>query len=373
MKGKFLSLEQEAQIRTLSKEGYPYNQIRKKLKENNIMISKSVISNVLNGIGKRRKTRMNGQEFKVCHHKDRRSKSLIERVRKMAHQENPLTQREMSKRCKVSLSTINRIIHEDLDLRTLKKTPVHHLTQSNIENRETNSRKLYEDHLAGVKWEYVVTLDEAWMYLSDCKKKRGIYYQERGIKRQENWVLDNKEKFPKGFMVVGAISGRGTLPLFRVPGKTKINARFYIDFVLKPLIKAELPKLYPSEMDKVFLHHDKATSHTARETQDYMERVTSAIGMKFIDNQDIPVCGPDISPMDFFGFGFLKQKLQKRRATTLDGLWKALREEWATISIKTVRSVFKNWKKRCRLVHKRQGCHIEQLKQIHRRVLKELD
>lgn len=104
----------------------------------------------------------------------------------MAHQENSLTQREMSKRCKMSLRTINRIIHEDLDLRTLKKTRVNHLTQSNIEDRKTNFRKLYEDHLAGAKWEYVVKLDEAWMYLSDCKKKRGIYYQERGIKRQEN-------------------------------------------------------------------------------------------------------------------------------------------------------------------------------------------
>ena len=134
MRGKFLSLEQEAQIRTLSKEGYSYNQIKKKL-EKNIMISKSVISNILNNIGFRRKAGINGQEFKVRHHKDRRSKSLIERIRKMAHQENPLTQREMSKRCKVSLSTINRIIHEDLYLRTLKKTRVNHLTQSNIERQ----------------------------------------------------------------------------------------------------------------------------------------------------------------------------------------------------------------------------------------------
>lgn len=78
MRCKFLSLEQEAQIRTLSKEGYSYNQIKKKPEKNIIMISKSIISNVLNGIGKRRKAGINGQEFKVRHHKDRRSKSLIE-------------------------------------------------------------------------------------------------------------------------------------------------------------------------------------------------------------------------------------------------------------------------------------------------------
>ena len=28
------------------------------------------------------------------------------------------------------------------------------------------------------KWKFVVTIDEAWFYLEDCDKKRGIYYSK---------------------------------------------------------------------------------------------------------------------------------------------------------------------------------------------------
>jgi len=45
-------------------------------------------------------------------------------------------------------------------------------------------------------------------------------------------------------MVVGALSGRGLLPLIKVPQKVKVTAKYFIDFVLKPLLEIHLPKLY---------------------------------------------------------------------------------------------------------------------------------
>ena len=42
-----------------------------------------------------------------------------------------------------------------------------------------------------------------------------------------------------------------------MPSEVKINAQFYVDYVLKPLFTEYLPKLYRNEMDKVFFHHDK--------------------------------------------------------------------------------------------------------------------
>ena len=83
-------------------------------------------------------------------------------------------------------------------------------------------------------------------------------------------------------MVVGIITGRGTVPLFRVPSKVKINAEYYIEYVLKPLFNVHLPSLYPGEMDKVFFHHDKATSHTAKKTTKYLEEVKREFGISHI-------------------------------------------------------------------------------------------
>ena len=51
-------------------------------------------------------------------------------------------------------------------------------------------------------------------------------------------------------------------------------------------------------------------------------------GISYIASEDIPVKAPDTSPLDLFGFGYLKQKLRKRRAKSLDGVWKVSQEEW---------------------------------------------
>ncbi|UYV75772.1 PRLHR [Cordylochernes scorpioides] len=56
-------------------------------------------------------------------------------------------------------------------------------------------------------------------------------------------------------------------------------------------------------MDKVFLHHDKASSHTSNKTQQFLQEMKDTLGLNFIRNSDIPVKSPDASPLDFYGFG----------------------------------------------------------------------
>lgn len=85
--------------------------------------------------------------------------------------------------------------------------------------------------------------------------------------------------------------------------------------------------------------------------------------------------GADCSPLDFFGFGYLKNKVEKSNVKTLDGLWKKAQSVQSTISSRTCHHEFRAWKKRCRLIHERNGSHVEQTKEIrqHRYPLKELN
>lgn len=167
-------------------------------------------------------------------------------------------------------------------------------------------------------------------------------------------------------MVVGAISGRGTIPLFRVPKKVKVNADYYISKVLKPLIEVRLPKKYPGELHKVVIHHDAATSHTARKVVAYAKEVKQKFGITIIEKSQMMVKSPDASPMDFFGFGYLKRKLFKRRPKNFDGLWKVINEEWKKVDLAMIERVMASWKRRCRLIAKVSGSHIEQTRDIHR-------
>ncbi|UYV80498.1 IKK1 [Cordylochernes scorpioides] len=269
-----------------------------------------------------------------------------------------------SRMCGTSLKTINNIIHKDLELDTRRKGKVHKLTPFHMKNRATNARKLYEEHLAGSRSEYTATLDEAWMYVTYCNGIRKICYIKRGNQVPDNWVHQCSETFPKGFMVVGVMTGRGVLPLIKVPSKVKVNSEFYIECVLKPVIE-QLKDLYPGEMDKVFLHHDKASSHTSNKTQQFLQEMKDTLGLNFIRNSDIPVKSPDASPLDFYGFGMLKQRLFNRRPKTEAGLWKAAQEEWSNVSLSKVKEVFAAWKVRCREIAKKKGKHIEHMKKIH--------
>jgi len=85
----------------------------------------------------------------------------------------------------------------------------------------------------------------------------------------EKFVCEKSEKFAVTVMVVGAMSGRGTLPLIRVPHNVKINATYYVLEVLKALLEEKIPKRYRGEAHKVFFHYDAASSHTARITTQY--------------------------------------------------------------------------------------------------------
>ncbi|UYV66540.1 TIGD6 [Cordylochernes scorpioides] len=324
---------------------------------------------VVNGIGKKREAESNGQKFQVDRPRPVRTPATVSKVKRLATTENPPSQRQLSRMCGTSLKTINNIIHKDLELDTRRKGKVHKLTPFHMKNRATNARKLYEEHHAGSRSEYTATLDEAWMYVTYCNGIRKICYIKRGNQVPDNWVHQCSETFPKGFMVVGVMTGRGVLPLIKVPSKVKVNSEFYIECVLKPVIE-QLKDLYPREMDKVFLHHDKASSHTSNKTQQFLQEMKDTLGLNFIRNSDIPVKSPDASPLDFYGFGMLKQRLFNRRPKTEAGLWKAAQEEWSNVSLSKVKEVFAAWKVRCREIAKKKGKHIEHMKKIHVRKIK---
>jgi transposase len=353
-------------VRRLSIENYTQVQIKKKLKEEDVHVSLSTICRILKNVGiSRQAYTENKQPPKYRRPPIKRIPGTVRKIATMVTKENPTSHRAIQKKTGLSLDTINKVIHKDLKLVSRKKGRVHKLSDKNKKNRKTNCRKLYEKHLAGDKWKYAVTLDEALIYLDETNGKKEICYVDTTETVPESWIFEKSESFQKSFMVVGVITGKRTLPLMRVPSNTKINAQYYVDYVLKPLFTEYLPRLYRKEMNKVFFHHDKCTSHTAKITTEFLEKQRKEQGISYILPQDIPVKSPDASPLDFFGFGYLKQTLASKRPKTLDGVWKLSQEVWSKIKKKTIGKVFGSWKKRLRLISTKDGQQIEHIKAIH--------
>ena len=71
-------------------------------------------------------------------------------------------------------------------------------------------------------------------------------------------------------MVWAGVSFFGKLSKQFIDKGVKINADYYINKVLKPFIKKDVPRLFPGfERDMVF-HQDSASSHTARKTTKFL-------------------------------------------------------------------------------------------------------
>lgn len=166
-------------------------------------------------------------------------------------------------------------------------------------------------------------------------------------------------------MAVGILTGRGVAPLLFASTEVKVNAQYYIDYVLIPLAEKVLPELYPGELDRVWVHRDGAPAHTADSTVDFMKRVSESKGIRFIAKEDIPVKSPDASPLDFFRFGYLKGKLRRRRVRTVEGLKRAAKQEWNKIDQELITKVFKIWQECIKLLVKGKGAQIESFKQLH--------
>lgn len=347
-------------IKALSDEKFSTSVIAKRCKDAGINISRPAVIKIIAELKKSgNPVKFSAEKLHRNRNRPSRQPVRLREVRRLALQENPPTQKAMARKTGTSVATVNRIIHQDLRLKKFHKARVHALNERHIRERKTNARKLYERHLSGDKWKFIVTLDEAWVYLTDCGKIRAIGYRPVEEKGRAQWVRKCRENFPKGFMVVAGYSYRGRLQIRRVAKNTKINARYYQENVLKPLFETEIPALYGPDQRKVHIHQDKASSHTARTTQDYCRRMQEQTGIQTIPYSEIPVKSPDASPMDFCGFGLLKSGLGKQRPRTLDGLWKTCKRVWNAIPLPVLQRSLLQWKLRCRAIARCHGYQIE--------------
>ena len=76
--------------------------------------------------------------------------------------------------------TVRRIIHEDLELYSKCKQVVQKLEERHVANQKKNARKLARNEIKSDRFEFIITIDEAWLYLSDWRKNNDIGHLRRG-------------------------------------------------------------------------------------------------------------------------------------------------------------------------------------------------
>ncbi|GBL89123.1 hypothetical protein AVEN_255253-1 [Araneus ventricosus] len=150
----------------------------------------------------------------------------------------------------------------------------------------------------------------------------------------------NAKKVSKGFVIVAGFSYNGKLKMRRMEKNVQINSTYYQEKVLRPILTEK--HLFIPITFRVKLHQDKATSHTSKSTTAFVEK--NDTGIAYIPFQHILAKSPEVSPMDYCAFGLLKRANSKQKPTTIDGLWKVVKEEWESIYQEILRKALLSWK-----------------------------
>jgi hypothetical protein len=211
------------------------------------------------------------------------------------------------------------------------------------------------EYIRGKKWKYVITIDEAWVYLNHTNGVRKVYYEFRGERTQESWTKFWKESHPKGVMFVGGICSRGVTKLRFVDPGVKINSSYYVDNVLTELFAEDIPRLFPGEEKKVVFHHDSAPAHASKFIQDWLKNS----GIKFIPKEHWMGNSPDLAPMDYAINGIFKWALFDHEANTILGLKRVMTSVWSEISLEVICNSLRCWQDRVQMMINSGGHHIE--------------
>ena len=350
-----LSSALKGQILTFGSLKWSCSLIVKELKKSNITVSKSAVSAVLRKQKEEAENQSIDRTEQKAHRKPRKLTSpKVKKVKLFAASDNPPTQRDMARCVGVSQSSIHRLIRNRLERKKMKKTKVHALTEAAIEKRRIRALPFY-NLINNRQFEYILTMDEAWLPYNVNHGQRDFFYDSKSKEnRRKNPPLSVQEPaHVQKRMFAAGFSWRGPTRLYIVKGDAKINGQYFLEKILKPMMLFDIPRLYGADADKVILHMDSAPSHTSRVAYNWLD----SNGIKYFTKEQWLANSPEVSPMDFFGNGYFKAELNKRKYRTFDGMLKVAHDVWSKIPLEMFRNSLESWPSRVLAVHKARGRH----------------
>ena len=190
-----------------------------------------------------------------------------------------------------------------------------------------------------------------------------MWSTEKNKKHDINPARLNKpiNTFSKSVMVSAVITYRGVTPPYFMEENEKVNQISFKKHLEEDLIPA-LEQLYPRK-DFVYLQ-DGAPSHRAQTVQQYLAK---KLKTRFVKREEWPPNSPDISPLDYFFWNQIKNKVYHKRHCTpfksLDELRQKICEVWDECAndLPTIRRSMKQFLPRVQAVVAKNGGSIKSL------------
>ena len=179
----------------------------------------------------------------------------------------------------------------------------------------------------------VITGDESWIYLNYPNESKWCTEDEVPPDIEKRMIYTKKLMFFCSFSAYGIVS------IDVLPENSKFNSTYMCDVILPHLKERGEAHITGKTKHCLTLHMDNAKVHTAKMTIAKIKE----LGLKKLDH---PPYSPDISPCDFFLFGYIKSELRNYKISSTYELDKTVRQICEKIDINIWKNVFESWLKR---------------------------
>lgn len=278
----------------------------------------------------------------------------VERVRESIREQPRLSTRKRASVLNLPRTSLNRILHKDLHLHPYKIQIVQALKPSDHAQRLKFADEMLEKFSS---FNNILFSDEAHFHLNGYVNRQNCrYWSDTNPKLKHEKPLHS----PK-VTVWAALSGRGIIgPYFYEDERSRpltVNTERYVAMIqsfFEPALKD-----FSGFNQRSWFQQDGATCHTSN---DSLAAIRKIFGNKLISKRgDInwPPRSPDLSTMDFFLWGYLKNKVYINNPQSIEQLKENICNEMQNISTSTCLAVIENFRSRLQECKNNNGSHLQ--------------
>ena len=279
-----------------------------------------------------------------------RTPEFVQGVAKVVKEDPSKSMGKIAAEVGASRRTVERVVKDDLNLKSYVLARRHLLTEDQKERRMLRAAALIND-LKHVSAGMLRFFSDEKNFVQDMKNNR----------QNDRWLAESPDevpvvmhsKYPAHVMVLGVISNEGDImePVF-IPDGLRLNAKEYVG-LLEQHVKPWMDTV-ANGRPYVF-QQDSAPAHKARTTQAWL-----FANVPYHWSPDLwPPSSPDCNPLDYFVWGVLEREVNRSPHNSKDSLKAAIRDAVDGIDRDAVVRACSSFRSRLEGVVAAHGGHIE--------------
>lgn len=207
----------------------------------------------------------------------------------------------------------------------------------------------------------VLFSDESTFWLNGSVNRHNCRYWSE---KNPHWMEQIHTQRPQKINVWCGIIGRHVIGPYFVDGN--LTSERYL-LLLQELIIPELRRLFPNNnnvhlpAEQIWFQQDGAPPHFGRAVREYLDETFPGRWIGRRGAIEWPARSPDMTPLDFFLWGHIKNLVYKNRPQNIEELQDRIRHEISMISPNTLLDSLRNFVQRLHYCQEVNGGHFEHI------------